>query len=99
MGLLSASLLRRDEHDFIIHHCTFLEVHAGVVVCVDGLAEVDGVAELFLQHWLAGVARQFEQEEAGVGLGKVVVRGVVLVQNLWREGKVVREGRDEAGKG
>jgi len=55
---------------------------AGVVVRVDGLAEVDGVLELLLQHLAARVARQLEQEEAGVRLGQEVVRRVVLVQHL-----------------
>lgn len=57
---------------------------ARVVVRVDGLAEVDGVLELLLEHLLAGVTRQLEQEEAGVRLGQEMVRRVVLVQNLTR---------------
>ena len=55
---------------------------AGVVVGVDGLAEVDGVLELLLQHLPARVPWQLEQEEAGVRLGQEVVRWVVLVQDL-----------------
>ena len=51
----------------------------GIVVCVNGLAEVDGIAELLLEDGLARVARDLEQEEAGVGLWKVVVGRVVLV--------------------
>lgn len=64
---------------------------AGVVVGVNGLAEVDGVLELLLQNLLARVPRQFEQEEAGVGLWQEVIRWVVLVQHLKDEGR--REGR------
>ena len=54
----------------------------GVVIRVNGLAEVDGIAKLLLQYWLARVPRNLEQEETGVGLGKVIVWRVVLVQNL-----------------
>lgn len=74
---------------------------AGVVVGVDGLAEVDGVLQLLLQHLLARVARQFEQEEAGVGLWQEVIRRVVLVQHLkdggnkgGRAGGEKEEGRE-----
>ena len=76
-------------HDVIIllsHHHSLLKVHVSVVVCVYGLAEVDGIAKLLLQHWFAGVARDLEQKETGVGLGQVVVRGVVLVKHLqWQK--------------
>lgn len=65
---------------------------AGVVVRVDGLAEVDGVLELLLQHLPARVARQLEQEEAGVRLGQEVIRRVVLVQHLGDGGS--EEGRE-----
>ena len=72
-------------HDVILllsHHHPLLKVHVSVVVCVYGLAEVDGIAKLLLQHWLAGVARDLEEKETGVGLWKVVVWRVVLVQYL-----------------
>lgn len=55
---------------------------AGVVVRVNGLAEVDGVLELLLQHLLARVPGQLEQEEAGVGFWQEVIWRVVLVQHL-----------------
>ena len=55
---------------------------AGVVVRVDGLAEVDGVLELLFQHLLAGVPGQLQQEEAGVRFRQEVIRGAVLVQDL-----------------
>lgn len=61
------------------------EGDAGVVVGVYGLAEVYGVLQLLLQHLLAGVPGQLQQEEAGVGLREEVVGGVVLVQDLWAE--------------
>ena len=61
---------------------TYLEVNSGVVIGVDGLAEVDGIAEFFLQDRFAGVARQFEEEETGVRLWQVVVGRLVLIQNL-----------------
>ena len=51
----------------------------GIVVCVNGLAEVDGIAKFLLEDGLARVARDLEQEEAGVGLWKVVVGRVVFV--------------------
>lgn len=53
--------------------------NACVVVCVDGLAEVDGILQLLLQDQFTGVTRQFEQEEAGVRFWEEVVRWVVLV--------------------
>lgn len=73
---------------------------AGVVVRVDGLAEVDGVLELLLQHLLARVPGQLEQEEAGVGLWQEVIRGVVLVQHLDDRGREERKGgeRKEGGR-
>ena len=76
-----------------------LQIDSGVVVCVDGLAEVDGVSQFLFQHWLAGVARNFEQKETRVGLGEIVVRGLVFVQHLWggREGEGMGEG--ERGRG
>ena len=61
------------------HHHPLLQVDVGVVIRVDGLAEVDGVSKFLLQHWFARVARDLEQEETGVGLGKVVVGRMVLV--------------------
>ena len=63
----------------------------GVVVGVYGLAEVDGIAELLLQHWLTGVARNLEQEETGVGLRQVVVRRVVLIKHLEKERKKAQD--------
>lgn len=71
---------------------------AGVVVRVDGLAEVDGVLELLLQHLLARVPGQLEQEEAGVGLWQEVIRGVVLVQHLDDRGREERKGGREGGE-
>lgn len=71
---------------------------AGVVVRVDGLAEVDGVLELLLQHLLARVPGQLEQEEAGVGLWQEVIWGVVLVQHLDDRGREKRKGGREEGK-
>ena len=61
---------------------TYLQVDPGVVIGVDGLAEVDGVAQLLFQDRLAGVARDFEEEETSVGLGQVIVGRLVLIQNL-----------------
>lgn len=61
------------------------EGDAGVVVGVDGLAEVDGVFQLLFQHLLARVSGQLQQEEAGVGLWQEVVGRVVLVQHLRTE--------------
>lgn len=58
---------------------------AGVVVGVDGLAEVNGVFQLLLQHLFTRVSGQLEQEEARVGLWQEVVRRVVLIQNLEEE--------------
>lgn len=58
------------------------EGDAGVVVGVDGLAEVDGVFQLLFQHLLARVSGQLQQEEARVGLWQEVVGRVVLVQHL-----------------
>lgn len=68
---------------------------AGIVVGVDGLAEVDGVLEFLLQHLLAGVARQLEQEEARVGLWQEVIGRVVFVQHL-KDGERKRRGRKES---
>ena len=65
-----------------------LQVDSGIIVGVDRLAEVDGVTELLLQHWLAGVARELQQEETGVGLRHEVVRWLVLVQHLRGRGDV-----------
>ncbi len=45
--------------------------HSSVIICVDRLAEVDGIARLLLQHWFAQVAWDLEEEEASVGLGQV----------------------------
>ena len=77
-------------HDVVIllsHHHSLLKVHVSVVVSVYGLAEVDGIAKLLLQHWFAGVARDLEQKETGVGFGQVVVWRMVLVQHLqwWKK--------------
>lgn len=58
------------------------EGDAGVVVGVDGLAEVDGVLQLLLQHLLTRVSGQLQEEETRVGLWQEVVRRVVLVQHL-----------------
>lgn len=58
---------------------------AGVVVRVDGLAEVDGVLQLLLQHLFTRVPGQLQQEETRVGLWQEVVGGVVLVQHLTEE--------------
>lgn len=44
-----------------------------VVVHVDGAAVVDGVAQPLGHHRLAGVRRQAELEEAGLGGGQAVV--------------------------
>lgn len=67
---------------------------------------MDGVLELLLQHLLARVPGQLEQEEAGVGLWQEVIRRVVLVQHLGDRGKGGRqkgkkerkEGRGEGGE-
>ncbi len=69
-------------HHLVIHQQALLQVDASVVISVYGLAEVDGIAEFLLQHWLAGVARHLQQEEASVRLWEIVVRWMVLVQNL-----------------
>ena len=66
----------------LLHHYSLLEVDVGIVVRVDGLAEVDGIAKLLVQDRLTGVTRDLEQEEAGVGLWKVVVGRMVLVEHL-----------------
>lgn len=58
------------------------EGDAGIVVGVDGLAEVDGVLQLLLQHLLTRVSGQLQEEETRVGLWQEVVRRVVLVQHL-----------------
>lgn len=58
------------------------EGDAGVVVGVDGLAEVDGVLQLLFQHLLTRVSGQLQEEETRVGLWQEVVRRVVLVQHL-----------------
>ena len=58
------------------------QVDPGVVVRVDGLAEMYRVFQLLSQYRLAGVSRHFQQEEAGVGLEQEVIRGVVFVQDL-----------------
>lgn len=55
------------------------ERYAGIVIRVYGLAEVDGVLQLLLQHLLAGVPGQLEQKEARVGLRKEVVWRVVFI--------------------
>lgn len=69
---------------------THLKVDSGVVIRVNGLAEVDGVAQLLLKDWLAGVARNLEQEEAGIGLRQVVVWRLVLVQHLRGEEQAIQ---------
>lgn len=55
---------------------------ARVVVCVNWLAEVDGVLELLSQDLLRGIARHLQQEETCVALRKEVVWRVVFVQDL-----------------
>lgn len=58
---------------------------AGVVVGVDGFAEVDGVFQFLLQHLFTRVPGQLQQEETRVGLWQEVVRGVVFIQHLQAE--------------
>lgn len=58
---------------------------AGVVVGVDGFAEVDGVFQFLLQHLFTRVPGQLQQEETCVGLWQEVVRGVVFIQHLQAE--------------
>lgn len=43
---------------------------------------MDGVLELLLQHLLAGIPGQLQQEETGVGLREEVVWRVVFIQHL-----------------
>ena len=78
----SGSLCRVEWDNIVIHAQTLLQVDTSIVIRVDGLAEVDGVSQLLLEHRLAGVAGQLQQEEARVRLGQVVVSRVILVQNL-----------------
>lgn len=55
---------------------------AGVIVCVNGLAEVNGVLQLLFQDLFTRVPGQLKQEETRVGLRQEVVGGVVLIQHL-----------------
>lgn len=71
------------------------EGDAGVVVRVDGLAEVDGVFQLLLQHLFARVPGQLEQEETRVGLWQEVVRRDVFIQHLDTNRKETRNSTRE----
>lgn len=57
--------------------------HSGVIIGVDGLAEVNRVLEFLPQDGTAGVAGHLQQEEACVALWQEVIRWVVLIQHLW----------------
>ena len=87
-SVLRGTFPRDDVIILVVHQDSFLQVDAGIVVGIDGLAEVDSVAKLLFEDWLAGVAGDLEQEKTGVGLGKVVVRRMVLVQDLEDEGEI-----------
>ena len=75
----ASSYLLQSQVLVVVHHQPLLEVNTGIVVSVNRLAEVDGIAEFLFQDWLAGGAGDLEQEETGIGFWEVVVGWMVLV--------------------